>query len=89
MTTMVDGEEARSSGTKVEDAFRETDADSAADGPKVLMPPKEFLGVNMPSEADSFSGYLAGVPGSVRAAGTRCVRVGERSVCAAGVSRVM
>jgi hypothetical protein len=41
-----------------EDEFRETDADSAADGPKVLMPPKELLNV-MPSEADSFAGYLA------------------------------
>lgn len=41
-----------------EDEFQETDADSADGGPKVLMPPKELLNV-MPSEADSFAGYLA------------------------------
>jgi len=40
-----------------EEEYRQTDADSAADGPKILMPPTELLDV-MPSDADSFAGYL-------------------------------
>ena len=38
--------------------LRQSDLDSADSGPKFLMPPTEFLGT-MPSEADSFAGYLA------------------------------
>ena len=41
-----------------EERLRESDVDSADSGPKILMPPTEFLGA-MPSEADSFAGYLA------------------------------
>ena len=41
-----------------DDELRESDADSADSGPKILMPPTEFLGA-MPREADSFAGYLA------------------------------
>ena len=41
-----------------ETELRESDADSADSGPKILMPPTELLDV-MPSNADSFAGYLA------------------------------
>ena len=42
----------------------ESDADSADSGPKILMPPEELLNV-MPSEADSFAGYLLPYAGLV------------------------
>ena len=41
-----------------DEELRQSDLDSADSGPKFLMPPTEFLGT-MPSEADSFAGYLA------------------------------
>ena len=37
---------------------QDSDVDSADSGPKILMPPADLLGV-MPSDADSFTGYLA------------------------------
>ena len=44
--------------------LNESDLDSADSGPKILMPPEEMLGV-MPSEADSFGGYLLPYAGLV------------------------
>ena len=44
--------------------LKESDTDSADAGPKILMPPTEMLNV-MPSEADSFSGYLLPYAGLV------------------------
>ena len=44
--------------------LNDSDLDSADSGPKILMPPEEMLGV-MPSEADSFGGYLLPYAGLV------------------------